>query len=250
MMKTTTKLSMVSAALAMAGVLAVSGPALADQVNARLDSVTPTSPVRVDVTALAGGGSIGTTEYAGLFNFTQNSGPLLTFGTNQFVSFCIDLSDAISSPSTHTWDVVDLAAAPDSTSGPMGAGKADALATLLGSNLGAFLNNAVTVLNDNTKKAAMQVAVWEVVFEDAGGAYDVSSGNAQFSNNNAVTAQAQLYLNNMSLGTKMGNLVGLTSTSTQDFVGQVPIPAAAWLFGSAMVGAVALGRRRKDKAAA
>ena len=46
---------------------------------------------------------------------------------------------------------------------------------------------------------------------------------------------------------QLNNLVALVNDSTQDFVAQVPIPAAAWLFGSALVGAVGLGRRRKDK---
>ena len=40
-------------------------------------------------------------------------------------------------------------------------------------------------------------------------------------------------------------LVGVTSTGEREIATQVPVPAAAWLFGSAIVGAVALGRRKK-----
>lgn len=244
------KLSAVAAALAIAGGLAVSGQALADQVNAKLESVTPLSKnyrVKIDITSLPGnpGEAFSSTEYAGIFDFTLNSGNLNTYDADSFVSFCIDVTDSITVGSAHTWNVVSLADAPDQSSGPMGSTRADALATLLGSNLGTSLNDAVTVLDDNTKRAAMQVAIWEVVFESAGGPYKVAEGNAKFTNNDTVTAQAQLYLDNIAeIGTKMSGLVGLTSTNTQDFIGQVPIPAAAWLFGSALIGTIAIGRRK------
>jgi hypothetical protein len=77
----------------------------------------------------------------------------------------------------------------------------------------------------------------------------------------AARADAQTWLTAINEGSfknaALANLVGLVAINSdgekrQDFVAQVvPIPTAAWLFGSAIVGAVALGRRKKkaeDKA--
>jgi hypothetical protein len=44
----------------------------------------------------------------------------------------------------------------------------------------------------------------------------------------------------------MGGLRAITNPDKQDYVVQVvPIPAAAWLFGSALMGTLALGRRKQ-----
>jgi hypothetical protein len=261
-MKRMTKLSAVSSALAMVGALAVSGEVLAEQVTGTLDSYEPLSNsdrVIVSISALPGGGSFSGTEYAGLGYFTQQSGPLLTYNTNKFVSFCVDLSDNIGVPSgTKVWDVVSLGDAANTPSGPMGDQRAAALALLLGSNdpgSGGSLNDYRNLSTD-VERAAMQVAVWEVAFEtpSTAGSYSLSTGNAKFTTTGSgdsatILSTAQGYLDNMTVGISMGGLVGLTSTETQDFIGQVPIPAAAWLFGSALIGAVGLGRRKPTVAA-
>jgi len=46
-------------------------------------------------------------------------------------------------------------------------------------------------------------------------------------------------------GVMLQGLVDVSSNGNQEVATQVPIPAAAWLFGSAIVGAVALGRRKR-----
>lgn len=260
-MKLSTKLSAVCAALSSAGVLLYAGQAQADQVKATLNSLSPTTSATYSVTLPNPPTPKSGSTSAGLFTFTQDlgfGGPDLLPGNDaQFVSFCIDLEDTIGIPSTHIWDVVALKDAPDPKAGPMGSSKALDLAKLFGSNLpnGNLLNSAK--LLDDTGKAAMQLAVWEIVFESAM-PYSTATGNAlfrtdgDFTSDTAVEIRANQYLTNLS-GPAMKGLVGLTSPvvggtdTTQDFVSQVPIPAAAWLFGSALVGTVALGRRKLKK---
>jgi hypothetical protein len=110
----------------------------------------------------------------------------------------------------------------------------------------------------------MQIAVWEIIYEDdENGAtnYDLDDGNIKFRNfGGSAKDKAEDYLDvDNWVADGLTNLKALSLPSNgsgstlevQDFVVQVvPIPAAAWLFGSAMVGAVALGRRKKKAEAA
>lgn len=226
MIKQMMKTSSIGSALAIAGVLAFSGNVMGDQVTATLDDIDPTSP---------GGG--------GLFYFDDASGPILFYNSDSFVSFCIDLDENVSTNNTYTWDVVALGDAPNGS--PMGTDKAADLAKLYGDQIGTSLNDATT-LNDGTL-IALQLATWEIIYEDfdANG-YSVSGGNHFVGNNSGWADDANDMLSDLGdSGVVMTGLVALTNEGAQDFVAQVPIPAAAWLFGSAMVGAGVLGRRKK-----
>ncbi len=203
----------------------------------------------MDFSINSGGSYTGTT--AGLWTFRQDSGPLLTYNTQTqsdlFVSFCIDLADGIGVPSNdNVWDVVSLNDAPDPSAGPMNARAADLEKLLGGAITTGSLNDAL--LLSATDAAALQIAVWEVVHESSE-SYNVASGLVRFQNAaEGVLAQATTYLTGISTAKGMVGLKGLTSPDRQDFVGQVvPIPAAAWLFGSALMGTIALGRRKQKK---
>lgn len=261
------RLSAVSSALAIAAALAFSGKALADTVTAEFNNVSPKTTVSY---SLKGGAFTGT--QAGVFNFSGASGPINMFGASNdmFVSFCIDLRDTVK-PNPQNWSVVPLADAPNpkplnNPGNSMGYTKAGKLAQLLGGTLGTELNNARNTasynlqdsgftLNAGQRAAALQVAIWEIVWEDEGKIGSLADDDVRFNlgANNVIRKQAEYWLAGLDGYAAMGHLVGLSSptvfggTATQDFVGQVPIPAAAWLFGSAMVGAVALGRRHKEK---
>jgi hypothetical protein len=247
-MKSTMKLSALSSALALAGVMAFSGPAVADQISA--DYVGMTETKRVDYSVvLPPVGSPSTTKTGrtttGIFNFENATGPIVTFGTDQFVSFCIDLDDTVTA--NNTWNVVSLAEAPDTAAGPMGSTKANAVAKMLG---GAITSGVLNEARNLTalQKQAMQLAIWEVVHEGPGTAYNIETGNMRFTSGltSDLINQANdffAYIGDTSV-TAMSGLVGLTSDN-QDFVGQVPLPAAAWLFGSALVGVAAVARRKK-----
>lgn len=269
-MKRMTKLSAVSSALAMAGALAFSGQVFADTVTANYTGVSPRATVGVHYTPTG----LNVNAYAGSYNFDNATGPINMWEPGKFASLCVDLVDDISESGMYgnpqAWDVVSLAATPNAGSGQaMGVVKADQLARLLGGVLGTDLNNVrdtttyqdqISGINDNQLAAALQVATWEIVWEDSSNSFDLGKGDLTFSGiSGNIAEQANSWLTKVgagTYGTAMQGLVGLTSptdppvgTSRQDFVGQVPIPAAAWLFGSALIGAVGLGRRKPTVAA-
>ena len=250
------RLSAVSSALAIAAVLAFSGQAQAHQVKGTYTGMEDTDETSYSGILPPWSGTSATTgrRSAGILNVRAVSGPSHFFGAgnDEFVSFCIDLPDPIRTGDTVTWDVVSLAQALDVTLGPMGAKKASDRTTLLGRAItSGVLNYARDILR--THKQALQIAVWEVVNENRLKGHAFHSGDAAFSGlASGVGTQVDSYLAGIAGAAAMQGLVGPASDTKQDDIGQtpisqVPIPPAAWLFGSAMVGAVALGRRRKGK---
>jgi hypothetical protein len=258
-MKRMTKLSAVSSALAMAGALAFSGQVFADTVTAEYTGVSPGQVVTINYnnTSLSG--------YAGSYDFTGANGPINMYDPGKFASLCVDLVDDIYTGNTVTWDVISLADTPNPPGDSMGATKADALARLLGGVLGTDLNNVrdtstyqnqiVGGISSDQLAAALQIATWEIVWEDTTNYdYALNDGDFKFTSSGKVLNQANSWLEKVTdkeYNTAMQGLVGLTNPTTpadgpprQDFIAQVPIPAAAWLFGSALVGAVGLGRRK------
>jgi hypothetical protein len=243
------KISAVSPALALAGLLACSGQALADSVTAKFTGMSQTRGIGYEILLPPDNGNSETgSTTTGIFNFTNASGPIDFFGNSndQFVSFCIDLEDTITPNSAPTWDVVSLSEAPDALAGPMGATKASDIAKVLGYTISSGVLNDARLLSV-AQKQAIQALIWEIVHEDPDtGGYNLSTGSATFSGlTDDAQAEVTHILNNFGNATAMTGLVGLTSSSNQDFIGQVPIPAAAWLFGSAILGAVVLGRRKQ-----
>lgn len=251
-MKSMMRLSAAGSVLALAGTLAFSGQAVADQVTATFNALNPATVAVTAWVRLPPGSDNPLTRVdtaAGAFEFINASGPIEMIGpaNNEFVSFCIDLEDSIRYKETKTWNVVALASAPDASAGPMGATKADDLAKLLGAVITTGKLNDAKTLGDD-QRAALQIAIWEVVHEKPGTPYDITDGDATFTVKSTVQDLAQGYLGQIANGTaRMAGLVGLTSGETQDMLAQVPIPAAAWLFGSALLGVAALGRRRRKE---
>jgi hypothetical protein len=249
-MKSSIKLSALGSALALAGLFMVGGLAQADTVTTDYTNVSPgLSGVAVKNVA-PGSPLYDQSTTAGVFNHVvKSSSPtgidLFPAGTANFVAFCIDLQDVTGDNVVYT--IVNLKDAPDPLGDNMGAAKALDLSKMLYAAVGANLSAASSLSNDQA--AALQMAVWEVVFEKSG-TYDIFNGNMTLSKNADVNALANGYLGGTNGPTAMSGLVGLTNPTKQDFVAQVvPIPAAAWLFGSALMGVVALGRRRMKNGA-
>jgi hypothetical protein len=243
-MKFSTKLSAVSSALILAGMFMFGGSAQADTVTTNFANVTPGQNVTVNSTTPA----FNSGTSAGVFNHTITaSSPsgidLSPAGTNQFVAFCADLSDTAGD--NVVYNIVGLENIPDPVGSNMGSAKAWDISRMLYNALGANLAAASGLPDVNA--AGLQIAVWEVVFETSG-TYNTGLGNITFSNNASAIAAANTYLGGISGTMGMAGLVGLTNTSRQDFIAQVvPIPAAAWLFGSALVGIAGVGRRKLSK---
>ena len=256
-MKTIKTFGAVGSALAISGVLAFSGQAVADTVIADLDLDGARGG---NINFTGGNGS------AGLFNASAQGGSfttdLLPFG-DSFVAFCLEPQQALGGGNT-TYTVKALAEAPSPGPGsPMGSGGQTALEILLGNvypvfGAGDVQNATETNLTRDESFIALQAAIWEISSErNTNVPYSVSTGDFKVTggqgDDTRIVNQANAWLSSLNGGAwqanQLGNLVALVNGDEQDFVGQVPIPAAAWLFGSAMVGAVALGRRKSKKQA-
>lgn len=173
--------------------------------------------------------------YTGIYKITVN-------GEN-YDAFCIDIHDY--APTTvEKYTVQLLENTPDPTAGPMGTTKATELTKLLSANWKGGMTSI--------EKAALQLAVWEVVDEYNGTygnptepyTYDLTSGDfyVHLGDKN-ITDQATLYLGTISsYDGPMYNFVGLTNNDKanyyQDYVVRIPAPGAILLgsIGTALVG--------------
>jgi hypothetical protein len=213
-----------------------------------------------------GGGGIFT------FNRTGGTAPALMPGTDtvgKFVGICIEFSEGYTADGTYK--LVGLEAAPvaGTAAGVMsGAGKygtrADDLRRFLGHVYpvfgGSVLNTSVAGISAAHAALAVQIVVWEIANENYAkfGEYSLSTTTGDLfrvSTSTTPTAardQARDWLTafNTSGATwkPLNNLFAIVNDKRpgQDFVVQVvPIPAAAWLLGSGLLGLFAVARRKK-----
>jgi hypothetical protein len=232
-------------ALSLATVVAVSLmaiPAHATYETATFSNVNPGEVVTISNTTNSGT----TTEsgWAGVYNFVNGTGPL----TGSYSGFCIDIGQGINSGDSPQWTVASLASAPV-PGNSMGQGRANLIAEL-------WYNNYADIGSSNTKAAAFQIAIWEIINETATNPdgslnLDVTSGSFSVSkaySNYPTTAdtqtlsQANTWLGALDLsgnGNKATNLIALESTQYQDYVVQMPVPAPPGLM-LGLVGAVSL----------
>lgn len=218
--------------LTMALLLCAAFYAQADTITATFTGVSPSLQVKTSINS----GTSWSTTSAGTFNF---SGP-----NGDFVGFCIDLPDPVSVGQQSVWTVGELSQGPNLA---MGAARATDVSRLLGGVLGANLSAASSL--SSTQAAALQLSVWEIVNEV--GAYNLLNGSAQFKAAESVTTLANSWLTNLDTFTAMPGLVSIRHPRVQDFVVQtpspVPLPAAFWLFGSALVGLTGLKLSRNKR---
>lgn len=176
--------------------------------------------------------------YAGMFALTSTS-------TGDFSAFCVDLADYLTNPQSMT-SVASLFSTTVETN----------LAKLFDAVLGG--STMEVGVDSAAKAAALQVAVWEVVYDSATG-FDLSSGAFSMSNNSYtvsdVKGNASTYLAALSGGsTTEYGLSFLEATPGQDLVTAtpggggttppVPLPASGILLAAALGGLVASRKRR------
>lgn len=183
-------------------------------------------------------------QAAGGFTMQVNANPAPTDpqfkAGSSILTWCIELTQSITQGSNYNYTTTDLTAA-----NPSWAGR---LQELIAQNYQTVLSAANSITS-----AAMQLAIWEVVYEPAGSSLNLSNGNfrAGTTDSDSIAAKnmAQGWLNNLSSSADTGKykIVMLTSGSAQDLVTVLPtpIPAAALLFGSALGLGGLLQRRRR-----
>jgi hypothetical protein len=226
----------------------VAGPAMADFGSITLKEVS-TSPGVGGFTLYAHNftGGVGGV-LAGVYNFDISGGSGITVpGISSYTQlpewgFCIEMQYSTTSYKPYT--IKSLQDAPltgGPLGGPMGATKADAIAEL-------FANHIADVAGNNTNAAAFQLAVWEIVYEN-NGSWDVkATGGAADTGFRATGNAAALNLANTWLGELDGQgakatLYAYSNDTYQDYVVQVPVPAAV-LLGFLGLGAAGIKLRR------
>ena len=230
----------------------VAAPALADFGTVSLREVN-TSPGLGGFTLYAHNftGGVGGV-LAGRYNFDINGGspsgiPGITSWTQlPEWGFCIEMQYSTGGYQPYTIKNLQDAPLTGGIGGlPMGTTKANYIREL-------WANHIANVPGNNTNAAAFQLAVWEIVYENnaAGpGLWNVkSTSGAADTGFRAVGNTAALDLANTWLGQLDGQglasgLYAYSNTNYQDYVFQVPVPAAA-LLGFLGLSAAGLRLRR------
>ncbi len=229
----------------------MAGSASAATVTSTFNGVGPVVNMNfslTDPTATNGG------TQAGVFNWTGTAGnPAGLQGG--YRAFCIELTQNVSPNTSYTYQTaaLEMAPQPATTVTPMGAAKASAIRELFGrfySPSFGFDINGPGISNEEA--AAMQLALWEIVYETASSSgpgpgaafglnFGLAGGNAVFSGNASVLGLASGFLAALDgTGPQALDLIALTSDTAQDML--IPTPGAAVLAG---LGLVAAGRRRR-----
>ena len=206
--------------IALVGAVLLSGVARAATIEATFSGVDPKKTLTY---WLQGVGQEKT--QAGAFNWLRTGGdwPNPPPVNSTFITFCIELIQSVQPNQNYTYEVAQLATAPlpydAPLNGPMGAVKAGYIEELWAARVG-------TLVTDNDY-AAMQTAVWELVYDTD---LTLTTGTFQAVTVAPFVTLAQTFLDALT-GTPPTNLDlrAMTSLEQQDqtFLTVIPAPPAA-----------------------
>ncbi len=172
--------------------------------------------------------NVNRTVGAGAFSLQYDKGQ----GWVDFLTYCLQLDEWLTLPKTHT-EIAGDAYFPNA---------ADRSA--LGILYGDFMTTSLG-LKDATASAAMQTIIWEIV-EDGADNFNLSAGSFRLLSTDVRSAANLMWAEVLSGNHKPINFNVFAARGTQDLlVSQVPVPAAFWLFGSAVAGLTFSRRTRK-----
>ena len=212
--------------LAVLAAAAMAAPASAESVRLQFDKTTSSSAVTVKYN----NGANTVTGTPGPYYWHQSPGngvPLNSALPNGVTTFCVELSQTISTGSTYTYTTTPLASGPG-----ISPQEATLISQLYATNFNTAWNS--TSFTGSNASTAFQLALWELVY-DTGSSLSLSGGNFFLTttpaNANAV-AIAQGWLTDLkdgkgkNLATVFPNsqLVYLSNGSNQDQLALVPIP--------------------------
>ncbi len=95
-----------------------------------------------------------------------------------------------------------------------------------------------------TQNAAVQISIWETVYDGVGGSLD--NGTVQLTSSSAqVRTLAEQYISELTTASLTGleRYMVAANDIKQDLLVVVPIPAAVWLFASGLLGLVGFRKR-------
>ena len=196
-------------------------------------------------------------ENGGVFAFRRDNansaddfaGVLVTnTPVNRFIGVCIEIGENMSTAQT-VFTVRDLADAPIDSIASMGAMRAEDAAKLVTLAFNGKLANALLPAY-NANVLPFQIALWEITQDrvTTRGEYNLSAGGYRHAANTIATGWLNT-LNGVNSIVMATGLYALTHPDRQDQLVQVvPIPPAAWLLGSGLLGLFVVARRKTTAA--
>ncbi len=253
--------------IALIGVLTLAaGAASADTITGRFLNV----PNGVTLNVSTGNLNVGALRH----EWTNGNGEAARFN-GTYATFCVDNKNATGTATS--FELREVTNAPRSTAGnygnpgnPYTAMQAKRLAAVVKAaqdlgRMGSRGEFITTGTDDNLWSAAIQLAVWESLWEStngagwdlAGGTFVLNSTNGT-SNNvrnrfNTLIASATTFFNtnNVAGGVRvLAGTRGTTNETAQDQLVIVPLPPAAWAGLGALAGVMGVGYVRRRKLAA